>query len=73
MGIMSFKATNQINGDRKGLANQNGNFPLLGQAMLSKINAHLRGRSISVVRELPKLEGGVRFPAPAPSYNVFKV
>ena len=25
-----------------------------------------RGRSISVVRELPKLEGGVRFPAPAP-------
>ena len=24
------------------------------------------GRSISVVRELPKLEGGVRFPAPAP-------
>lgn len=24
------------------------------------------GRSISVVRELPKLEGGVQFPAPAP-------
>ena len=40
MGIMSFKATNQINGDRKGLANQNGNFPLLEQAMRSKINAH---------------------------------
>lgn len=32
-----------------------------------KNNIHsLCGRSIPVVRELPKLEGGVRFPAPAP-------
>ena len=28
------------------------------------------GRSISVVRELPKLEGGVRFPAPAPYHMI---
>ena len=28
------------------------------------------GRSISVVRELPKLEGGVRFPAPAPCHMI---
>ena len=54
------------------MANQNGNFPLLGQAMGSRIDALSCGRSISVVRELPKLEGGVRFPAPAPSYKGFK-
>ena len=38
---------------------------MLGQIMKNSMHS-LCGRSISVVRELPKLEGGVRFPAPAP-------